>query len=59
MNGILFLTPKSYKLKSNHLPASLLPKSPASLAGQEEVVKILVQNGAKVNAQSQVRSTIR
>ena len=26
----------------------------ASLAGQEEIVKILVQNGAKVNVQSQV-----
>jgi len=26
----------------------------ASLAGQEDVIKILVQNGAKVNVQSQV-----
>jgi len=26
----------------------------ASLAGQEEIVKILVQHGAKVNVQSQV-----
>ncbi len=29
----------------------------ASLAGQEEIVKILVQNGAKVNVQSQVGLT--
>ena len=26
----------------------------ASLAGQEDVIKVLVQNGAKVNVQSQV-----
>jgi len=26
----------------------------ASLAGQEDVIKILIQNGAKVNVQSQV-----
>lgn len=28
----------------------------ASLAGQEEIVKILVQHGAKVNVQSQVKA---
>lgn len=31
----------------------------ASLAGQEEIVKILVENGANVNVQSQVRQNLR